>query len=163
MQPGHMVHRGEKTGGGRGLSAFARAEERAFAVRRLQLAGAGASWSGGSAGRGVGEAEVEVFDVVQGLVGEGGDVVVVQGVDDVAAVAGAGDRAEDQRSRGCGEGLQGGGDFLLPPLNSCRTSSSQGIRRRAEHPDRRTRHPRLKTIRGRLVRMHAIMPVNLES
>jgi hypothetical protein len=96
-------------------------------------------------------------------VGAGG-LLHADGVGEFGGGAGAfAQVGEDQQPRGYGEGLQGGGDFLLPPLNSCRTSSSQGIRRRAEHPDRRTRHPRLKTIRGRLVRMHAIMPVNLES
>ena len=46
-------------------------------------------------GRGgfVGDAESEVFDVVDGLVEEHRDVVVVERVDDAASVAGSGDQS----------------------------------------------------------------------
>src|SRR5580704_16243282 len=45
-------------------------------------------------GRGVGDAEAQVLDVVDGLVQQGGDVVVVEGVVDVLGWAGAADQAE---------------------------------------------------------------------
>lgn len=48
----------------------------------------------GGFGGGVGEAETQVFDVVKGLVEEFRDVLVVEGVDDRAALAGARDQAE---------------------------------------------------------------------
>src|ERR1700726_3845131 len=43
---------------------------------------------------GICDAQAQVLDVVDGLVQQRGDVVVVQGVDDVLARAGAGDQAE---------------------------------------------------------------------
>jgi hypothetical protein len=79
----------------------------------------GRSRGGGGRGRsgsGAGDAQAQVLDVVERLVEEFGDVVVVQGVDDGAALAGTGDQtegAQDPELVGAG-GLfhaDGGGQF----------------------------------------------------